>query len=300
MRIPTFLLLSSVLLFACSKKNDSVNNNGNPGGNGNGGDPPVTDTVVGKRGTSFSTNSTNGTWYGNVAALKSHWFYTWGTTLPFLQSPSNTEFVSMFWGRGNVTADNIAYVKARAAEGKVKYVLGFNEPDLPDQSNMTVDQALALWPQLESIGLPLGSPACAWPTVDWFKEFMTKAKAQGRRVDFICVHMYVGTDDQHFIGVLADLYNTYKLPIWVTEFATAWNDAKKMSDNPYSPQTVQAFMQRLIPKLDSVSYVKRYAWFSGDPKSPQLWSSALVDANGNLTVLGQWYADYKPNAKSGK
>lgn len=292
MRKHSILLLCSLALFACSKK-DGPSNGGNK--------PPTTTTdAVGKKGADFSTNATNGTWYGNVAALKSHWFYTWGTTLPFEQAPSHTEFATMFWGSGNVTDANIDYVKARKAEGKVKYVLGFNEPDLPDQANMTVDEALALWPKLESLDLPLGTPACSWPTVQWFTEFMTKAKAQGRRVDFICVHMYVGTDDQDFMKVLQTLYNTYKLPIWVTEFATCANDAKTMADNPYTPATVLSFMQRLLPQLEAASYVQRYSWFSGDPTSARLWSSSLVNANGQLTDLGKWYADYKPNNNSGK
>lgn len=285
-------LLFSVLAFvSCSKKNDP-----GPGDDNNGKDT----VIVGKKGADFSTNTTNGTWYGNITKLKSHWFYTWGTTVPFDKAPSNCEFATMFWGKGNVTADNIAYVKQRKQEGKVKYILGFNEPDLPDQSNMTVDEALALWPQLESIGLPLGSPAVAWPTQQWFTDFMTKAKAQGRRVDFICVHMYVGLDDVHFVGVLQDLYNKYQLPIWITEFATVDNDAKTVQENDYTPAEVLGFMQRLLPKLEALSFVKRYSWFSGSPTSSRLWPSALIDANGNLTTLGQWYADFKPNEKVGK
>jgi len=285
-------LLFSVLAFvSCSKKNDP-----GPGDNNNGKDT----VIVGKKGADFSTNTSNGTWYGNITKLKSHWFYTWGTTLPFEKTPSNCEFVTMFWGKGNVTADNIAYVKQRKQEGKVKYILGFNEPDLPDQSNMSVDDALALWPQLESIGLPLGSPAVAWPTQQWFTDFMTKAAAQGRRVDFICVHMYVGLDDVHFVGVLQDLYNKYHLPIWITEFATVDNDAKTVAENDYTPAQVLGFMQKLLPKLEALPFVERYSWFSGGPTSSRLWPSALIDANGNLTTLGQWYADFKPNEKVGK
>ncbi|WP_217602243.1 glycosyl hydrolase [Chitinophaga sp. GbtcB8] len=283
------LLFSALLLFSCSKKDDDK-----PTG---GGDDTIT---VGKKGADFSTNTTNGTWYGNITLLKSHWFYTWGTTLPFDQAPGNCEFATMFWGKGNVTADNIAYVKQKKAEDKVKYMLGFNEPDLADQSNMSVDDALALWPQLESVGLPLGSPAVSWPTAQWFTDFMTKAAAQKRRVDFICVHMYVGTDDVHFVKTLQDLYDKYHLPIWITEFATCANDAKTMQENPYTPAMVLGFMQRLLPQLEALPFVQRYSWFSGNPTSSRLWSSALVDASGKLTTLGQWYAAYKPNDKVGK
>jgi hypothetical protein len=256
------------------------------------------DTVVpstGKKGADFNTGNKNGSWYGNIINLQSHWFYTWGPDIPFELAPQNCEFVPMFWGKATVSPANIAYVQQLRGQGKAKFVLGFNEPDLGDQSNMSVADALAAWPKLESINLPLGSPATAWPTRQWLYDFMDQAIAQNKRIDFICVHMYVGTDDDAFVQVLEDLHNKYKKPIWITEFATAANDATTKAQNPYTPEMVLAFMQRLLPKLEALDYVQRYSWFSGDPTSARLWSSALVDASGNLTALGKWYSAYKPN-----
>ena len=278
------LVLSlSLLLMACSKNNDTNTTT------------EIAPPPVGKKGVDFNTGSTNGSWYGNVVSLKSYWFYTWGTTLPFEKQPQNSEFVSMFWGKGNVTDANIAYVKQWKDSGRIKYVLGFNEPDLADQSNMTVQEALDLWPKLESIGLPLGSPAASWPTRDWIYSFMDQAIAQHRRVDFICVHMYVGLDDVNFVKVLRDLYNKYHLPIWITEFATVDNDANTMAANRYTPEQVLGFMQRLLPQLDTIPFVQRYSWFSGSPTSTRLWPSALVAADSTLTPLGKYYSEFKPN-----
>lgn len=282
-----------LLLLAGCKKSGNTNNNTN-GGN-TGGIPDTGGAATSsKKGGDFSTNMQYGTWNGDLVNLKTFWYYTWGTPLP-ASSPQNCEFVPMFWGRSNVTPANIQLVQQLKAQGKAKYVLGFNEPNNSGQSNMSVQDALALWPQLESIGLPLGSPATDWPTVQWFTDFMDSVIAQKRRVDFICVHMYVGLDDAGFVQTLQTLYNKYHLPIWITEFATAdWSAASKAA-NPYSPAQVLGFMQKLVPELDSLPYVQRYSWFSGDPNSPQLYSSALVDASGNLTTLGSWYANYKPN-----
>ncbi len=124
---------------------------------------------------------------------------------------------------------------------------------------------------------------------------MDSVASRKLRVDFICIHMYVGLDDKSFIQLLETVHAKYNLPIWITEFATAdWNASTK-SQNPYSPDQVLGFMQKLLPQLDSLTYVQRYSWFSGDPNSAQLWSSALVDVNGNLTPLGSWYANFKPN-----
>ena len=47
------------------------------------------------------------------------------------------------------------------AEKNGSVLLGFNEPDQPDQANMTVQQALDLWPHLMATGMRLGSPSTA-------------------------------------------------------------------------------------------------------------------------------------------
>jgi len=123
---------------------------------------------------------------------KSFLVYTWGTPLP--KDLRKTVSLSPCSGQGNVTDGNIAAVKQLKDQGKVKYVLGFNEPDKGDQSNMTVSQALALWPKLESIGLPLGSPAASWPTQQWIYDFMDSAIKQKRRVDLsACICMSAWT-----------------------------------------------------------------------------------------------------------
>ena len=285
------ILLAFAAFAAACKKGGSPSVS--PVGPSGGDSTPVTvDTVhSAKKGACFSTNTTDGYWSSDITELKAQWYYTWGTPLPSFP-PTGLEFVPMFWGAANVDSLNLATVAQLAASGQAKYVLGFNEPDQSGQSNMTVDQVLALWPQLESLNLPLGSPATSWPTIQWFTDFMDSVASRNLRVDFICVHMYVGLDDTSFVQVLQQVYNQYHLPIWITEFATAdWNAATP-ANNPYTPQQVQAFMQRLLPQLDSLPFVKRYSWFSGDPSSGPLWSSALVDVQGNLTSLGTWYAGH--------
>ena len=251
--------------------------------------------ATGKKGADFNLNNKNGTWWANTINLQSHWFYTWGLSIPQELAPQNAEYVPMFWGKSSVTDANIALAKQMKEQGRARYILGFNEPDLSDQANMTVQEALNLWPQLESIGLPIGSPAASYPTRQWIYDFMDQAIAQGKRVDFICVHMYVGTDENNFVKVLQDLYNKYHRPIWITEFATVHDQAKTLAENPYTPQVVLGFMQRLLPKLEALDFVHRYSWFTASATSARLGPSALIDPNGNLTELGKWYSEYKPN-----
>jgi len=285
---PSALVLI-LLLGSCSKNS----NPSHPGTDTTTNNPPSPATSS-KKGADFNVYTQYGNFETNVVNLKAFWYYTWGTLVP-VPTPQNCDFVSMFWGSGNMTASNITAIQQAKAQGTVKYILGFNEPDHADQSNMTVSQALSYWPQLESLGLPLGSPAASWPTTQWFYDFMDSAIAEKRRVDFICVHMYVGTDDNSVVQTLQTVYNKYHLPIWITEFGTAdWN-ATTPSANRYTPADALGFMQRVLPRLDSLPYVQRYSWFSGSPTDAALWPSALIGADGKLTTLGQWYANYQPN-----
>jgi hypothetical protein len=296
LRMARIFLLSALVLSLLSiscKKNTATPQ---PGGGDTTSHPstPTTPATNSKKGADFNVYTQYGTYENNVVNLKAFWYYTWGTLVP-VPTPQNCDFVSMFWGSGNMTASNISAVQQYKTQGQVAYVLGFNEPDRPDQSNMSVSQALAYWPQLEGLGLPLGSPAASYPTAQWFYDFMDSCIAEKRRVDFVCVHMYVGTDENNFVQVLQSLYDKYHLPIWITEFGTAdWN-ATTTANNHYSPADVLGFMQRLLPKLDALSFVQRYSWFSGDPKDPALWPSALIGTDGKLTTLGQWYAGYQAN-----
>ena len=104
--------------------------------------------------------------------------------------------------------------------------------------------------------------------IKWIYDFLDSAIAEKKRVDFICVHMYVGTDDKGFVQTLQDLYNKYHLPIWVTEFATAdWN-AAATSANAYPPDQVLAFMQRLLQNWIRCLLFNGIPGFPGIRKAP--------------------------------
>lgn len=254
-----------------------------------------------KRGLGMSTATTTGTWYGNIINSNSHWYYTWGTTIPTAQEanmPPNSEFVPMFWGAGNVNSTNINKLITLKNQGKIKYVLGFNEPDLAEEANMTVDQALNLWPQLESIGLPLVSPATSYPSLaadSWFVRFMDGAQARNLRVDYIAVHLYVGGNPGTYIKILQDVYARYGKPIWITEFAVRDdNTGGNPANNIYTPEMILAFMENLLPQLEALPFVFRYAWFNPSPTMAGLWPCALFNQNGSLTILGDYYKSVPP------
>ena len=192
-----------------------------------------------------------------------------------------------FWGVNDGFKKTITDLAGAKVSRKHYHLLGFNEPDHKNQANMSVDKALKAWPYLEKTGLRLGSPGAAHPHKEWMQEFMGEAKKKRLRVDFVCVHWYGGPNVDSFIGYLENIHRMYRKPIWITEFAVAdWN-AKSVEANRHSTGEVHRFMKEVLPKLDKLDFVERYAWFNAGQGSAPLGTSALFKPDGSLTWLGK-------------
>ncbi len=257
--------------------------------------PDDIENPTNKKGVAFTNGALN--WSYKTSDLKANWMYSWGNVLAE-EIPENVEFVPMFWGKGSVTDANIDRIKGLVAEGKVKYILGFNEPDGAKQANMTVDEAIALWPRLEEIGVPIGSPATVSPNNEWMQSFMQKVEELNLRVDFVAVHSYGGLNVLSFIDKLDEVHRTYERPIWITEFAVADWDATSIEANKYSQGSVIEYMKETLGYLNDIPWIHRYAWFDGGERPP-LVSSALFDGEANITPLGEVYAGIEPNNEIG-
>ena len=220
-----------------------------------------------------------------LATSGASWYYTWATGHSGIASPHGVQFVPMIWGSGDVTAAALQQVRR---EGR--YLLAFNEPDNPGQSNMTVAQALALWPQLMATGMTLGSPAVAANAAtpgDWLDQFMTGARARGYRVNFIAVHWYggdfaTGAAVSQLKSYLQAIHARYDLPIWLTEFALIRFGA---STSFPSARLQAAFLTAATAMLQRLAYVQRYAWFAlpattGDGTAGLFRSGAVATAAG--------------------
>ncbi|MBB5787794.1 sigma-70 family RNA polymerase sigma factor [Jiangella mangrovi] len=188
------------------------------------------------------------------------WFYNWSASDAAMPAPGGVEFVPMIWGEASVTDDTLETARR---EGDV--LLGFNEPDLGEQANLSVERALELWPRLESTGLRLGSPAVAWGADtpgEWLDQFMTGAEERGLRVDFITLHWYgsdFGPDAVgHLRSYIEATHDRYGLPIWVTEYGLI--DFSGSPKYPGDDQLV-AFVEGSTAMMESLPYVERYAWF---------------------------------------
>lgn len=198
-----------------------------------------------------------------MADSEAGWFYTWSSGRGGIKAPAGVEFVPMIWGPESVNAEELNQAKA---QGDI--LLGFNEPDHPRQSGMTVQQALDLWPRLQSTGMRLGAPAVATGADvpgGWLDRFMKGAKARNHRVDFIPLHWYGADFDstratRQLRDYIEATHRRYKKPIWITEYALI-----DFSDGtPRYPTQAQqaAFVKKSTAMLQKLPYVKRYAWFT--------------------------------------
>ena len=218
------------------------------------------------------------------------WYYDWGATPNGIATPAGVGFVPMIWGASDVTAATLDQVKS---EGNV--LLGFNEPDLSSQANMSVTQALDLWPQLEATGMTLGSPAVSSGAATpggWLDQFMAGAKARGYRVNFITVHWYGGDFEttaavQQLESYLQAIYDRYHLPIWVTEFALT-NYGATVTFPTEAQQA--AFLTAATSMLDGLSYVQRYAWFAL-PASSGSGTTGLFNPGPSATEVGRAFEE---------
>lgn len=188
----------------------------------------------------------------------SSWWYSWGLSTGFsgkwnfcdadaqVVHPADAaradgmEFVPMFWNSvpdpNSLDADTIANMQAAS------HVMGFNEPELPAQANLSPSDAAAMWADVVDIAgqynLNIVGPCMTKDGFSWYDEWLSECNALypgvGCHHDVVCIHMYqnphpcdtskpwecIGDETgNHAKNYLNRWYNDYgNKPIWVTEY----------------------------------------------------------------------------------
>ncbi|MES2922478.1 MAG: glycosyl hydrolase [Verrucomicrobiota bacterium] len=214
--------------------------------------------------------------------LNVDWFYDWNIST---NSSLDLEYVPIRQKRGWPGLDQ------NWKERGSTHLLGFNEPDRPDQAKLTVAEALQSWPDLLATGLRLGAPAVSDGGLGWLYEFMDKADAAGLRVDFVAVHYYravanpddaKGAADQLY-RYLKGIHDRTKRPIWLTE----WNNGANWTTAPDPNEKQQkAAIAAMIKMMDDTPFVERYALYNWVEDARQLQRK-----DGSLTPAGEVYRD---------
>ncbi len=220
----------------------------------------------------------------------STWFYNWGSTATSTRNPDtehlylNQEFVPMKWGAGG------SWSKLYALED-VTHLLGYNEPDHTEQSNVSVERAIEEWPLMQQTGLRLGSPA----TTDfaWLYNFMNEANRRNYRVDYVAIHAYWGGLSPHeWYTRLREIHERTKRPLWITE----WNNGANWTKESWPSGTEKQQQKQLndikgiLQVMDTCSFVERYSIYNWVEEKRY-----ILKPNGTLTPAGEYYKDDAPD-----
>jgi hypothetical protein len=259
---------------------------------------------IGKKGVSAD---------GELADLsRSSWCYDWGAAA---ESNIDHEYVPMRHNRWWDSWENIG------SRVNTTSVLGFNEPDHADQSDMNTDIAIQLWPELMKTGLRIGSPAPDNIDSWWLKEFLAKADSLNYRADFVATHMYWNSQDPKSLAdridrLCADTYGGR--PMWITEMNNGANWTNEWWPDREGPQRDANFnivydsigntipvvrphtegnsavqvkwIKGMLEAFDNSRWLERHAIYNWVEDARALW---LDGADGpELTPAGKVFAAY--------
>ncbi|NLO69407.1 MAG: T9SS type A sorting domain-containing protein [Porphyromonadaceae bacterium] len=230
----------------------------------------------------------------------------WAGSDPGQYTPLNVTW-RYDWSASGSTTSAVEYVPIKQNAGwpgwgeingkqNVTHLLGFNEPNRPDQSNMTVEQALAIWPEYMKSGLRLGSPSPSDPFGSngaWLYEFLDSCKARNYRVDYVAIHAYWAKSPQQWYNDLKWVHEKTGLPIWITEWnngANWTNEWWPTADRSLSPENAAKQLndiKGILNVLDTTSFVERYSIYNW------VQDCRAMALGSNLTPAGEYYAANK-------
>ena len=177
-----------------------------------------------------------------VLSVNPYWNYTWGLhRIP--RQPDHIEFIPMVWWglknperlRKKLEEEVVPFIQS----GKVHRLLLFNEPDNVKLANLSVEEALNVWYLFEGIqGLSqIIGPSCTYKNRGpaWMEELMERVEKDGKRMDWVGIHWYGGTDVEAFKREIKEYYDKYgQRPLLLTEFAPAnWTAKTCKKNNAY-------------------------------------------------------------------
>ncbi|MEP3838671.1 MAG: glycosyl hydrolase [Algibacter sp.] len=217
-----------------------------------------------------------------IQEFNNSWHYNWSISG---NDVGEAKFVPNQWGGGTVT--NAVSLGNRM---DIAHYMAFNEPDGSEQANMTVDKAIEKYEAMLASGLRLGSPANKDNASGgvWRDEFMTKAEANGLRVDFIVVHYYKKTSPSNFYNWLKAIHDKWKRPIWIKEF----NYGATWTSQPASNEDAGNGLISYMNMLDDTSFVERYSVFTWQPDKP-IYSLMETRTPVTLSRSGIMYRDHQ-------
>lgn len=211
--------------------------------------------------------------------------YNWGQVE---NNDIGTQFIPMMHGPEKSTAKEwLANVDVAVKKHHSTAVMGFNEPDIPTQANLSPEAACSAWkeymnpikstyPDVTIIG-PSVSNGQAPMGLDWLSRFHTACP--DAIVDAANIHFYDQYDSTVFDRFKAHVEKAAKQTgqkLFITEFG--------LNPGTANPQQAAEFLAQCIKYLDAEPVVEGYAYFMVGEGENQL------NSNGALSPVGKVYA----------
>lgn len=228
--------------------------------------------------------------------LQTAWAYNYNDNTS-ASEPSNFDFVPM---ADNEYWEPISDLQSRdpgwLAQPLPAYLLGYNEPDNSSENTPpTVSEAIANWPDLMALDVPLVAPAMQNEEDSWESSFYQQIAADGYRVDYAACHLYVPPNTSSFISDIQSENNVHGLPVWVTEFSPVdWSGCQCWSeDDDYN------FLAEFMWEAEGINWISHYSIFpfsNTNPDSPWVdngFSGSVFASDGQtLSPYGELYATW--------
>ncbi|KAJ4154162.1 hypothetical protein LMH87_010623 [Akanthomyces muscarius] len=206
---------------------------------------------------------------------KISWTYNWDSNTRKKQPYA--EFVPMLWGTQSYHTNQWANNTKLWLSRGTKHLLGFNEPERPDQAALSPQQAADAWRKYMnqfSGRAKLGAPAVSNDGYNWLKDFL--GKCHDCHIDFVPVHWYndhtLEGDLENWVNKICSLVGNRK--VWITEFKGFGNQDQQ-----------RQFMKKALPWLDKKACIERYAYFGTANNNKDL----LVGNGPRFSPLGYDY-----------
>lgn len=223
---------------------------------------------------------------GDIGLSNAESYYTWSAGKVWRKweeggyYPMNAEFVPI---RQNKTDPKWFVLDTISG---VTHLLGYNEPDRPDQANATVENAIANWPNMLKTMYRLGSPAPASVWANWAGSFWSQIKLYNYRCDFDVVHIYEYTTD--WASRIKKMQgNSGGRPCWVTEY----NNGANWTNESWPTQSgtkVDVDGKPILDKNGKEQTVKRPA-SAANLEHERQWTVKMMDIMENMDALERAY-----------
>ncbi len=228
----------------------------------------------------------------HINSMRAASVYNWGLE-PAGDNPLGLHHQPMLWGNNHW--EQMALHQAEwYSTAEPVYLMGFNEPDHTDQSDLSVQRTLQMWSALEAIDLPLASLCPSNWNNGWANQWFAPAEQNHYRFDITAVHYYItsGPFANQFMNHVRGAYDRYHKPIWLTE----WNIVNWGGPAPWTDEQVYTWMSEVVYRMENAEHIDRYFFFpfavdwpNGKPGAP--WEIDRLTLRPLGRLYGAWDAD---------